>query len=406
MQKIKEWIFSGRFLYQKKVAIALWFGLSALGAILTLIQHTESNNYLIFRQVFYHVLDQKNLYLFYPAEYQDVNLYGPVFSILIAPFALLPKLIGGFLWVMFNTWILYFALSKLPIQKKWIYAILILSSNEMMNNAAWFQTNPLIAACIILGFVYINNGKDWWALFFIMLATFIKIYGIVGFAFFFFSKNKLQFFLWAIIWSVVFFLLPMILSSPQYIVQCYHDWMAALARKSAKNTNTFIQNDFQDISVMGMIRRIFHVPLLKDFWILLPALILFTIQYFQFRHFKDLRFRLYLLCSVLLFTVIFSNGAESPTYIIAFPAVCLWFVLQNPSKLNNGIFIFALLLTGFGYSDIFTPYVRTHLVRPYSLKALPCTIIWFIVIVQIYTQQYLSIDLNRKPKFLQKHLDE
>ncbi|MEO9211511.1 MAG: hypothetical protein ABI208_10455, partial [Ginsengibacter sp.] len=92
---------------------------------------------------------------------------------------------------------------------------------------------------------------------------------------------------------------------------------------------------------------------------------------------------------------------ESPTYIIAFPAVCLWFVLQNPSKLNNGIFIFALLLTGFGYSDIFTPYVRTHLVRPYSLKALPCTIIWFILIVQIYSKQYLKIDLNRKPKSLQ-----
>lgn len=378
----------------------MWFGLAAIGAILVIIQQGASNNFIIFRQVFYHVLEQKNLYLFYPEEYQDVNLYGPVFSILIAPFALLPKLSGGLLWVMFNAWILYFALTKLPIQRRWIYAILILSSNEMMNNGAWFQTNPFIAACIILGFAYIHKGKDVWGLFFIMLATFIKIYGIVGFAFFFFSKNKWRFILWALIWSVVFFVLPMAISNPQYIVQCYADWLQGLQAKAAKNINTFIKNDFQDISVMGMIRRIFRVPFLKDWIVLIPGILLFAAQYLHIRDFKDVRYRLYLLCSVLIFTVIFSNGSESPTYIIAFPAVCLWFLMQPPSKWVNAIFIFAIILTGFGYSDLLTPYVRTYLVRPYSLKALPCTIIWFILIVQIYRRQYLSIDLDRLPKYL------
>jgi len=322
----------------------------------------------------------------------------------MAPFALLPPIMGGFCWVMFNAGILYFAIRKLPIQKNWQYAILILSSNEMMNNASYFQSNPLIAAFIILGFVYTNKEKDVWALFFIMLATFIKIYGIVGLAFFFFSKDKVKFILWPIAWSVVFFILPMIISSPRYIIQCYSDWFQALNQKAARNiilSNT-LQNNGTDISVMGMIRRIFQISQLNDLMVLIPAIILFAFQYLQYHYFKDLRFRLYLLCSVLLFTVIFSNGAESPTYIIAFPAVCLWYIIQNPSKTINGIFIFALLLTGFGYSDIFTPYVREHIVRPYSLKALPCTIVWVIIILQIYCSQFLKIDLNRTPENLKR----
>lgn len=402
MKTAKQWIVSGRFLFSGKLAVILWFGLSALAAVLIFINRGESNNFIIFKHVFIHVLEQRNLYLFYPAEYGDVNLYGPVFSIVIAPFALLPKILGGFCWVMFNAFVLFFAIRKLPIQKNWQYAILILSSNEMMNNASWFQINPLIAACIILGFVYTNNGKEMWALFFIMLATFIKIYGIVGFSFFFFSQNKVKYMVWMITWAVVFFILPMLISNPHYIVQCYTDWFQALKEKSARNTDLSTQNDFQDISVMGMIERIFKIPGLSDWAVLVPAVILFALQYFQFKYFNDLRFRLYLLCSVLLFTVIFSNGAESPTYIIAFPAVCLWYIIQTPSKTINGIFIFALLLTGFGYSDIFTPYMRTHIVRPYSLKALPCTIVWIIIILQIYGRQFLKIDLNRTPKNLKR----
>jgi hypothetical protein len=391
----REFFLSGKFLFSRKLAFILWFGLSLLAAMLIIVNRNSSNNFIIFRHVFYHLRQQKNLYLFYPAEYDDVNLYGPVFSILIAPFALLPKIIGGFCWVLFNASVLFFAIRKLPIQKNWQYAILILSSNEMMNNASWFQVNPLIAACIILGFVYTNNGKEIWALFFIMLAAFIKIYGIVGFSFFFFSKNKMKYILWLFIWSFVFFVLPMFISNPHYIVQCYSGWFHALKEKSAKNTNQFLENDFQDISVMGMIRRIFKLHWLKDWMVLVPAMLLFGIQYMQFKFFDDLRYRLYLLCSVLLFTVIFSNGAESPTYIIAFPAVCLWYMIQPRSKFINGVFIFAFLLTGFGYSDIFTPYVREHIVRPYSLKALPCFIVWLIIIFQIYSGRFLKTDLHR-----------
>lgn len=384
-----HWITSGRFLYNRRLALILWFGLSLLAVLLTNYWHNE-NNYIIFKQVYWHAIQHQNLYAEYSKEYEDVNLYGPLFSIVIAPFALLPNLLGSTLWVMCNTLILYIAISKLPVSKNIQTAIILLSSVEMMNNASWLQSNALIAACIILAYVYTRSGKEAWALFFILLATFIKIYGIVGFAFFFFSKNKARYILWGIIWSGVFFILPAIISSFSFLIQCYKDWYQALVFKASKNIRTDIGNDFQDISVMGMIRRIFKWQAFKDTMVLVPALILFAGQYVWVRYFKDVRYQLYLLCSVLLFTVMFSTGSESPTYIIAFPAICLWYLLQPKSKGATAFFIFALLVTCFSYSDIFPEFVRTKIVRPYSLKALPAAITWLIIIYQIYTKQFLK----------------
>lgn len=390
----KNWILSGKFLYDKKLSIILWFGLSFI-AILQDVIGNHINNYIIFKHVYLHTIQETNLYLEYPNEYLDVNLYGPVFSILIAPFTYLPDNIAAIAWEMFNVLTLFLALMQLPIADKWKNAIIILSAHEMMNASSWLQSNALIAACIIFGFVYINRGKDIIALFFILLATFVKLYGIVGFAFFFFSKNKLKFIGWAFLWSIIFFVLPLLITSKTFLIQSYNDWLMGLQHKVVKNVNPNDNYDFQDICVMGMIRRIFNIPYLKNYYISVPAVIMFGLQYLRFEYFKDTRYRLYLLCSVLITTVIFTTSAESPTYIIAFPAACIWYIMQEHNKIINAFFIFILLLTSFSYSDIFTPYLRENIIRPYSLKALPSFILWIIIIKQVLGKQFLNIPCDR-----------
>lgn len=387
----RNWLLSGEFLFNRKLAIGLWFGLSLLAVIPEIIGH-RINNYLIYKYVYFHTLEKVNLYLEYHAVHEDTNHYGPFFSLIIAPFTALPDWLGVFLWVMGGCAFLYYAIRKLPISAKYQNAILILSAHEMMTAASWLQVNPFIAGCIILGFAFINEGKEGRALFFILIATFIKIYGIVGFAFFFFSRNKGRFILWTAIWSALFFVAPMILAPPSFILQCYKDWYESLQFKANKNAASKT-DDLQDISVMGMIRRIFGLPGFRDIYVVPLAAIAFLSQYIRYKYFNDLRFRLYILCSVLIFTVIFSNGSENPTYIIAFPAVCIWYIIQPRTKWANAILIFALILTSFSYSDIFTSYVREKLVRPYSLKALPCFVTWLIILVQVYKKQFLKAEL-------------
>lgn len=65
-----------------------------------------------------------------------------------------------------------------------------------------------------------------------MIGTFVKLYGIVGLAFFFFSKHKVKFVAALIGWAVLFFVLPMAITSPEYIIDQYKEWHVSLAGKN------------------------------------------------------------------------------------------------------------------------------------------------------------------------------
>jgi len=113
------------FFYNKNIAVVLWFGLAFIGVVQELWHHYPPNNFLIFKGVFEHTLQQTNLFAEYPKEYMDVNHYGPTFSILFAPFALTGNYAGCILWVMFNATILFIAIKQLPIQQQLQNAILV-----------------------------------------------------------------------------------------------------------------------------------------------------------------------------------------------------------------------------------------------------------------------------------------
>ena len=96
---------------------------------------------------------------------------------------------------------------KMPFRESQSRGILLISAATIMGSAQNNQVNPLIAALIIFSFILIRNKQDFWAaLMMIALGTAtIKLYGIVGLAFFFFSDNKLKLVLGILFWSVVLF---------------------------------------------------------------------------------------------------------------------------------------------------------------------------------------------------------
>jgi hypothetical protein len=385
MQKLKAFLFDKRFI------LSLWFGLSFFAVIKDIIVHfsnkeTSHNNYIIYKHNFLNLIHQHTLFGAEPQYYFDLNHYGPVFGLVIAPFALLPNQIGVVLWVMFLTFILYYAIVKLPITNAQKLVILLLNVNSMMGSSGNVQVNPLITALIIFSFIFIRRKQDFWAALMIILGTAIKLYGIVGLAFFFFSDNKVKFMLSLIFWSVVLFVLPMLVSSPAFILQTYRDWYPDLQAKNAANLVSTRGN----ISVMGMITKIFLVKNLSNVFTLLPALLLFAASMLRIKHWKNLKYQLLLLASTLIFTVIFSTGSEPPTYIIAFIGVAIWYVnLDRPiTAYERFLLIFALTLTGFGASDLMPPYIRVNYVNPYALMALPCFVIWLKIIYEMLTRDF------------------
>ncbi|MCF8320654.1 MAG: DUF2029 domain-containing protein [Flavobacterium sp.] len=374
------------FFNNRFIIIPLWM-IIALIAGLIKIDINDINNYKIFKNVFFHTIDELPLYKEYPLEYFDHNHYGPIFSLLIAPFAVLPDYLGISLWSLFNAGVLAWAITQLPLKSSQINAILWICLHELLTTLLGLQFNPIMTAIIILSFVYIEKGKDFWSAFFIILGVFVKLYGIVGLAFFFFSKNKIKFILSLLFWSFALFTLPMLISSPEYIIQTYQEWFARLVEKNNENTGL---NSYQDISLMGVVRRFFQDSSIPNLPFLISGVFLFGLQYLRIKEYKEQTYRLMLLASVLIFTVIFSSGSESPTYIIAFVGVAIWFVIQ-PKPISNfyvALLIFAFLLTSLSPSDLIPKYLKDNYIRPYALKALPCVLIWLAIVYEMLINKF------------------
>lgn len=379
------------FFRDPRTLLGLWL---LLGLIATLMKIHRCNNFLIFKYVFWHTWNQTSLYAPYPDFYFDTNHYGPFFSLVIAPFAVLPHPLGLMFWLVLMSLALYYAVRKLPMpQGKQIF-IYWFCAHELLTALFMSQFNIIIAAIIVASFYCIEKEKDATAAFFIMVGTFVKLYGIVGLAFFFFSRHKLRFVLALVGWAALFFVLPMTISSPEYIIGQYQEWYASLTAKNMENMFSNMQNQ----SLLGLVRKISHVSTYSDLWLIVPGILAFCYPYLRISQYRHLAFRYAFLASVLLFVVLFSTGSESSTYIIALLGVAIWYVTA-PWKRNRwdvALMVFAFILTSMSPSDLFPAYIRKTYVQPYALKALPCVLVWFKLVYEMAVRDYAPCEIEAR----------
>ncbi|MDR3025582.1 glycosyltransferase family 87 protein [Chryseobacterium sp.] len=344
------------------------------------------NNYLIFKNVFFNTIHQKNLFIHYPDLYFDLNHYGVFFSALIAPFAMMPDWLGISLWNIANTFIFIYGIYKLPFSdsKKAIFGLLCLQ--EYITAALSLQFNVALTGLLLLSAVYIYERKEVKSVTAILIGIFVKIYGIVGLTQFFFIKNKTKFILSGIAIAVLFFVLPMAYSSPQFVIQCYSDWFQSIVEKNNENQ---VLGNMQDISLMGFVRRVLGDASISNLVFLAGGLPLFALPYIRIKQYKHYAFQLMILASTLLFLVLFSSSSESPTYIIAVVGVLIWFFLQKErSPLIIGLLVFVIIFTCFSTSDLFPKFVKENYIIKYSLKAVPCIVIWLRVTYELLTKDF------------------
>lgn len=373
------------FFSNPRTLFGLWTLLAVVAGLTKIAPHRH-NNFLIFRGVFWHTIQKLSLYDFYPTEYNDHNHYGPIFSLVIAPFAVVPDAIGLLGWLVVLAIGMYYAVRRLPLEEGRQIFLYWFCAHELLTALQMQQFNIAIAAIIIGSFAAIEKGREVTAAFLIVLGTFVKLYGVVGLAFFFFVKRKPRFILALIGWSVVCFVAPMLISSPEYVIGQYVEWYERLAAKNGENTFSLMQN----ISLLGMIRKISGSASYSDLLVILPGLALFGLPYLRFGQYRHLAFRYAILSSVLLFVVLFSTGSESSTYIIPFAGIALWYA-TSPWKRSGwdvALLVFAFVLSSLSPSDLFPRSLREAYVLPYALKALPPTLIWLRLSYELLTRDY------------------
>lgn len=382
-----------------KVLTILWFLLPAVFAIVKYNLGTKAyNNYLIYKHVFLNIIRQANLYDFYPGLYLYQNHYGPSFSLVIAPFALLPDLIGILLWCLVNAFFLFYAINKLPFERNAILMVMSITLLEMCGSIQSQQFNPMLCSWIILSFVHLMKGRTGIAAFFISGGFLVKLYGIVGLLFTPFSRRYRSMIVWIITAMVILACIPMLYGNASFVVHSYVDWYYRLLGKNQENIMTNFTDGMQDISAMGMVRRITGISSLSNLLFLFPAGVLTLLPLLKRKYYDDNRFKLFYLAQVLIGLVIFSTSAESPTYVIAVTGFAIWYAAfgEERPQWMKWMLVLLFLLTILSSTDLFPLYIRNALIKPYALKALPCVLAWGVITVQLLFYRRGNVDAAQK----------
>jgi Glycosyltransferase family 87 len=338
------------------------------------------NNYIIFKNSFFHLIQGKELYIRYPDEQWDLYKYSPTFSLFFGLFAYLPDFIGLLLWNLLNSipLLMGIVLLKGMSDKAKIFALLFCFI-ELMGSLQTAQSNGLTAALLILTFASLENGKYLLATFFVAFSLYLKIYGGIGLVLFIFYPAKARLFLYTFCWTLLLGLLPLAVVDLNQLFYLYKSWGFLLKADQANSTG---------ISVMGILQSDFKFDISNKIT-MLAGIILFLIPLLQTRKYKIYEFRLLVLSSMLIWVVIFNYKAESSTYIIAICGIAIWFFSQAKTSMNCMIIILTFVFTILSPGDLFPHFIKGLFIRLPYLKAIFPILIFGIVTFDLFKRNFL-----------------
>ena len=379
-----------KFLSHEKVILSVYVILS----IVIALQHysrgpLKYNNFVIFRQSLFHLLEHKNLHLGYPNEYFDLFLYHPTFCILFSPFSFLPLPVSLVLWTVGCAVVLFFGIKSLPIsyENKLFFWWFILV--ELVTSLHGQQTNPIIAALGLFTFTYLEKDKQKWAALFPVLAFCIKGYGLIFAALFLFYPKRGQYILYSVLWLILLAFLPLPAVGTDHFVQIYKDWAACLVSDHKVNFG---------FSIMGLMKVWW--PALTDNGVMriqYAGLLLFGITWIwnlSKGTFHQKNRRLLLLGYASLWVIMFNHAAESPTYVIAVQGVILFYIVNKKQYVPwpKILIILVVLFTMLAPTDVYPLSWRRDFIQPNLIKVIPCFLVWLVLQVQLLLNEKNTLD--------------
>lgn len=328
------------------------------------------NNYIIFKNSYFHLKEGKNLYDSYSEKQWDLYKYSPSFSAFMALFAYLPDGVGVMFWNILNGLLLFFGIRYFVKGPPEVVFILWFVLNEFITSVINSQSNPAIAGLLFLAFSCFEKEKVHFAALCIIATFYIKIFGILAALLFLFYPQKIKFIKWCAIWGVFIGLFPIFFTSFSNLTEQYSNWLKLLLNDHEGNFG---------YSFMGVIHSWFGVEKGKDI-LVLTGLILLALPLLFINKTSDLNYRINWFASLLIWIVIFNHKAESPTFIIAVCGVALWYFSSKKGILETALVVLAFVFTSLAPTDIFPAEVRKSFFEPYSIKAVPCILVWLYII--------------------------
>lgn len=337
------------------------------------LSYTFYNNYIIFKESFFNLINGRDLYILYPDKQWDLYKYSPAFALFMGTMAYLPDMVGLSIWNVLNAVVMFYAIQSLPLGEKKRSYILLFITIELITSLQNTQSNGLVAGSIILGNNFLQRGKPQWATLWLVIGTFIKVYGAVGFCLFLFYPEKLKFLLYAALWTILFATVPLLVTSPAVLLDQYASW----ARMMTED-----QSQSYGFSVMGWLNAWFGLSGIKN-TVIVVGILLFFLPLVKVRLYRERLYQLLFLAHVLVWVIIFNHKAESSTFVIAVAGIAIWHFSQKPLKWRTVLLWIVFTGTCLTPTDLFPPAMRKEILVPYVVKAVPVIFTWAIIAFEI-----------------------
>ena len=93
----------------------------------------------------------------------------------------------------------------------------------------------------------------------------------------------------------------------------------------------------------------------------------------------SLEFRRLFLCSLLVYSVLFNHASESPSFVVAYAGIVIWYASSPPSRVRTVVMALTLLVMIVHDVDVVPRWVKYDILVPYRIKGIPCLVAWFVM---------------------------
>ena len=331
-------------------------------------EYTHYNVYETFRHAYPNLITGRDLYAPHPEQHGDLYKYSPTFALLMAPFWWLPVLPGLNLWNLLNSLVLFAALATLPVKGFRPRALMLwFVLFELVTSMQNTQSNGLMAGLMVMGFNQSEKGHAGLASLLWTIASFIKPFALPAFLIFLlYDRGRLRALAWSAVWFGLFALAPLAVIPWSELLGHYASWGNLLQADTAGPGH---------LSVRG-VWNLWTGVTISNTAVVGTGIVLLLASWWRQRRGGSGYGRMAFLASLLVWVIIFNHKAESPTYVIAMTGVCIWYFSQSPARFRSILFGAAMVLTSLSPTFFFPPYLRSAVVYPLKLKAVPCFLIY------------------------------
>ena len=351
----------------RRLMLALYVASAALVTVQqAMLGH--SNNLSIFRSASLNLLAGRDLYAAHPEQHLDFYKYSPTFALLFAPLAYLPFALAFLCWSLLNGLLLWYALDRLLPERQATIALALLYL-EVLLALQYGQSNALVAALMILGFVAFEGRRQLGAALSITVGAAVKLFPLAGLSLAALYPRRLRFGAIAVGVLAAAVVLPLVVIPPADLLAQYRSWHAIEAKDTLLRGYSLMHYVHSWLGVnwpnwpqqaAGTALLLLPLALRSDRW-------------------EALEFRRLFLCSLLVYSVLFNHASESPSFVVAYAGIVIWYVGSPPNPLRTALMALTLLVMVVHDVDVVPRWVKYDILVPYRIKGIPGLVAWFVM---------------------------